>query len=97
MRRTVLIVALLAILGLAVIVVAASVLPKPNDTPAGPTPTPSVVVDPYDMWLDHAPPDAPEMTRDEALVRAQLGCGQDWPPGTTDAILAEVYADYVAC
>jgi hypothetical protein len=62
-----------------------------------PTTAASPELDPYEVWLTRAPEDAPELSREDALVRATLGCGQNWPPGTVDAILAEVYADYVSC
>lgn len=65
--------------------------------PAEPAPAPDVEADPYEQWLQRAPADAPELTRDDAFARAYLGCGQTFPPGTTDAILAEVYADHLDC
>lgn len=61
------------------------------------TTTPAAATDPYQVWLERAPSDAPSLSRDDAVARAMLGCGQSWPPGTTDAVLAEVYADYIHC
>lgn len=71
--------------------------PGPVATAPDAGPTEAAEVDPYDVWLERAPDDAPELSRDDALARAQLGCDQEWPPGTTDAILQEVYADHIQC
>ena len=49
-------------------------------------------VDPYETFLALAPPDAPAITRDDAQLRAMLGCGNTFAPGTTDAALQEAYA-----
>lgn len=62
----------------------------PVDTPSQ---APTETADPFDRYLELAPADAPELTRDDAQTRALLGCGQEWPPGTVDAALAEAYAD----
>lgn len=61
-----------------------------SSTPASSTPT----VDPYDVYLKHIPKGEPTLSRDDAATRAQLGCGKTWPPGTTDAVLAQAYAAY---
>lgn len=57
--------------------------------------TVEVAADPYERYLELAPPDAPDLTRDDALARAMLGCGTEWPPGTTDAALQEAYAEVI--
>lgn len=62
----------------------------PSSTPASSTPT----VDPYEVYLANAPKGAPKLSRDDASVRALLGCSQKWPPGTVDAVLQEAYASY---
>lgn len=61
--------------------------------PAAPTGSePTNSDDPYLVYLDLAPPDAQvDLSRDDAMARALLGCGQAWPPGTVDAALAEAY------
>lgn len=50
--------------------------------------------DPYDVYLAHIPKGEPTLSRSDAATRALLGCGRTWPPGTTDAVLAEAYAAY---
>lgn len=47
--------------------------------------------DPYEVYLDIAPSDAPSLSREDAQARALLGCGQSWAPGTVDAALQEAY------
>jgi hypothetical protein len=47
--------------------------------------------DPYAIWQTLKPADAPDLSRDDALARAIAGCGQAWPPGTTDAALQQAY------
>jgi excalibur calcium-binding domain-containing protein len=103
--------AALAVTGLAVLIVAAA-LGRSADPPTVAAPATATAgmpaattaaaavqsdTDPYEVWLQRAPDDAPDLTRDDALARAYLGCGQNFPPGTTDAILQEVYAEYVTC
>lgn len=58
------------------------------------TPSPTPTVDPYDVYLKNVPKGQPTLSRADASTRALLGCGQKWPPGTTDAVLAEAYAVY---
>jgi hypothetical protein len=61
-------------------------------TPVAPTATPTV--DPYAVYLSKAAKGEPKLSREDASTRALLGCGQKWPPGTVDAVLAEAYAEY---
>jgi hypothetical protein len=63
-------------------------------TPGQPEPTsaPDPAEDPYEVYLRIAPPDAVDLTREDAQARALLGCGMAWAPGTVDAALAEAYA-----
>jgi hypothetical protein len=49
--------------------------------------------DPYDTYIANAPKTEPTLSREDAQARARLGCGQDWAPGTIDAILADAYKD----
>lgn len=49
--------------------------------------------DPYEVYLEIAPDDAPDLSREDAQTRALLGCETDFAPGTVDAALAEAYAD----
>lgn len=62
--------------------------------PSGSTPAPTVApdaADPYAIWQTLKPADAPDLSPDDALARAILGCGQDWPKGTTDHALQQAY------
>lgn len=47
--------------------------------------------DPYAAWLATKPAGAPDLSRDDAMARAMLGCGVTWPAGTTDAALQAAY------
>lgn len=49
--------------------------------------------DPYEVYLEIAPEDATELSREDAQTRAVLGCDQEFAPGTVDAALAEAYDD----
>lgn len=51
--------------------------------------------DPYEVWLATAPADAPDLSRDDAQLRAMLGCGTAWAPGTVDGVLQVAYASLV--
>lgn len=53
--------------------------------------------DPYEVYLDLAPADAPDLSRDDALARATFGCEQEWPAGTTDRALADAYRPTGIC
>ncbi len=65
-----------------------------STTAAAPTEAaPKETVDPYEAYLKLAPKDAPEISREDAQIRALLGCNQKFAPGTVDAALAEAYAD----
>lgn len=50
--------------------------------------------DPYQHFLDIAPPFDYELTPEDAFIRATMGCGQTFPEGTVDHALAIAYADY---
>lgn len=50
--------------------------------------------DPYKAYLAKAPKGEKTLSRGDASLRALLGCGQEWPPGTVDAVLAEAYAEF---
>lgn len=65
--------------------------PPASSAPAS-TSTPAA--DPYAVYLKNIPKGEPTLSRSDASTRALLGCGQKWPPGTTDAVLAEAYAAY---
>ena len=68
-------------------VTAPLLLPETTTVTAGPT------EDPYELYLSMAPTDAPDISRDDAQLRAMLGCGvDDWAPGSVDAILAVAYS-----
>ncbi len=61
-----------------------------------PTTTTAAPADPYERFLQLAPPDAPDLTRDDAQARALLGCGTAWASGTTDHALQVAYVDLIA-
>ncbi|NBE80297.1 hypothetical protein [Micromonospora rubida] len=50
--------------------------------------------DPYEAYLKIAPKGAPKLSREDALTKAFIGCGQTWAPGTVDAALATAYAEW---
>ena len=56
-------------------------------------PEPTEAEDPYEVYLKNRPKGSPKLSREDAQARAYLGCGQEWAPGTVDAVLAEAYAD----
>lgn len=66
--------------------------PATSQEPPAPTSQESQA-DPYEVYLENAPEDAPELSREDAQTRALLGCGRDWAPGTVDAVLAEAYKE----
>lgn len=72
-------------------------LTSDTSTPAaeGDTTNEPEQVDPYEVYLANAPGDAPDLSRDAAQLRAMLGCGTSWAPGTVDAVLQEAYASLV--
>lgn len=47
--------------------------------------------DPYEVYLENAPSGEPTLSREDAQLRATLGCGMEFAPGTVDAILREAY------
>ena len=49
------------------------------------------VYDPYEAWLASEGPTLLDVTRGDAMARAWLGCGTDWPVGTADFFLASAY------
>lgn len=55
--------------------------------------TKDTTTDPYSVYLQNAPKTEPTLSREDAQTRARLGCGQNWAPGTVDAILADAYKD----
>lgn len=65
--------------------------PAPAPAPVSSSSAP--VVDPYEVYLAHAPQGEPPLSRQDASTRALLGCGTKWPPGTVDAVLADAYAE----
>lgn len=73
----------------------------PASTAAAPaTSAPAAAAaDPYDEYLrlvdELGITDAPELTRDDAQLRALLGCGTAWAPGTVDAALQQAYASLI--
>ena len=70
-----------------------SAAPASTSSAAPAEAAPKATADPYEVYLKLAPKDAPEISREDAQIRALLGCGQKWAPGTVDAALAEAYAD----
>lgn len=69
---------------------------SPSQAPAASAKPAADTVDPYEVYLDLAPADAVELSREDAQTRALLGCGRKWAPGTVDAALAEAYAELCA-
>lgn len=65
-----------------------------SSSSAPPATTATPAVDPYTVYLKNIPKGEPTLSRSDASTRALLGCGKTWPPGTTDAVLAEAYAAY---
>ncbi len=65
-----------------------------SDAPTPDAPSQSSRADPYQVYLEHAPKGQKILSREDAALRAQLGCGQKFAPGTVDAVLADAYADY---
>lgn len=60
--------------------------------------TTAEVYDPFEEWERLGGPGLWEseglegtLSREDAQARALLGCGQEWAPGTIDALLAEAY------
>lgn len=49
------------------------------------------VPDAYDAWLRLKPAGALDLSREDAMTRAVLGCGVRWPAGTVDAALQAAY------
>ena len=60
-----------------------------NPDPA-PEPEPGEA-DPYDVYLENNPDPDLVLSREDAQLRASLGCGTDWAPGTIDAVLQDAY------
>lgn len=58
---------------------------------SGPPDTEPTPIDPYDTYLANAPLGEPTLSREDAQLRALAGCGQQWAPGTVDAVLADAY------
>lgn len=58
------------------------------------TPPTTPAVDPYDVYLKNAPKGEKTLSREDAALRARLGCGKTYAPGTVDAVLATAYRDY---
>jgi hypothetical protein len=68
--------------------------PAAAPTTIAPVASSSPTVDPYDAYLAKAPAGEKKLSREDAAIRAQLGCGKAWAPGTVDAVLAEAYASF---
>lgn len=75
----------------AVGVVQQSSAPVPAATP---TPAASSAPDPYAVYRANAPKGEPVISREDAAIRAKLGCGQKYAPGTVDDVLQKAYAAY---
>jgi hypothetical protein len=57
-----------------------------------PEPEEAVVADdPYDAYLENNPDPDLVLSREDAQLRAMLGCGTEWAPGTIDAVLQDAY------
>lgn len=72
----------------------ATTAPATSSSAPSPASSATPTADPYDVYLAHIPKGEPTLSREDASTRALLGCGKTWPPGTTDAVLAEAYAAY---
>ena len=58
--------------------------------------TPSSVQDPYELYLARLPADVEAISREDAQLRAMIGCHMAaFAPGTVDAILQEAYAPLI--
>ncbi|HEU5304392.1 MAG TPA: hypothetical protein VFU40_07090 [Gemmatimonadales bacterium] len=73
---------------------------QPSKTPvpvatsaAHPVPT----ADPYETYLKANPDPDLILTREDAQLRAYLGCGQTFAPGTIDRVLADAYRPLGIC
>lgn len=70
-------------------------LPAATTSQAGtPSASSTPTADPYDAYLANVPKGEKTLSREDAALRAKLGCGKTYPPGTTDAVLADAYRDY---
>ncbi|NIL42922.1 hypothetical protein HCB17_18540 [Salinispora arenicola] len=103
MRRTPIVIIVAAAMALGAGIAGAgiylTVTDETSPTSQVPAPEPSAEpapADPYEVYLDLAPADAVNLSREDAQARAMLGCGQTWAPGTVDAALAEAYAELCA-
>lgn len=47
--------------------------------------------DPYGVYVATNPDPGLVLSREDAQLRAILGCGQRWAPGTVDAALSAAY------
>jgi hypothetical protein len=70
----------------------ASALMLLNPSTAGaPLAPPALQADPYGVYLASAPTGAKTLTREDAQIRATLGCGHTFAAGTVDKALADAY------
>lgn len=58
------------------------------DTPVA---APALQADPYAVYLASAPDGAVKLSREDAQIRATLGCGRSFAAGTVDRALADAY------
>lgn len=63
-------------------------------TASTPTAAASSTPDPYAVYRANAPKGEPVISREDAAIRAKLGCGVKYAPGTVDDVLQKAYAAY---
>lgn len=47
--------------------------------------------DPYEVYLRNNPTPELVLSREDAQIRALLGCSRSWAPGTVDYVLQQAY------
>lgn len=75
----------------------AATTPAPAPATVATANVPAPDADPYAVYLAHAPKGAVKLSREDAQIRAYLGCGQKFAPGTIDAALAAAYRPTGIC
>lgn len=94
-RLQVLVWLLLAVLLVILLTGCTATTPTPSYEPAYRPPSSPLErpTDPYVAYqeAERANPDWPSLTRDDAQLRAFLGCDRSFAPGTQDAVLQELY------
>ncbi len=78
-------------------VIAALIVLYPRVPTTQPQAHATTQVDPYQAYLANNPDPSLVLSRDDAMARAYLGCGNQWAPGTVDAVLADAYRPTGLC